>query len=89
MGDRSGRAQLSSTWPEVFGRGGGCIELGSCVGDSGMDSSMAGKFPGASAIGESRLPLLTYFGVSASEEPGGDMYCSTPTSIGKVWLRGR
>lgn len=80
---------LSSAWPDVAGRGGGCIELGSCVGDSDMDSSMAGRVPGISAMGESSVPLLTYFGVNASEEPGGDMYCSTPTSMGKVWLRGR
>lgn len=89
MGDESADRPLSSAWPEAAGRGGGCIELGSCVGDSDMPSSMAGKVPGISVIGESSAPLLTYFGVSVSEEPGGDMYCSTPTSMGKVWLRGR
>lgn len=40
-------------------------------------------------MGESSALLLMYFGVSASDDPGGDMYCSTPTSIGNVWLRGR
>lgn len=49
---------------------------------------MTGKELGISAIGESSALLLMYFGVRASEEPGGDIYCSTPTSIGKVWLRG-
>lgn len=89
MDDASVEAHLSSAWPEVLGSGGGCIELGSWVGDSDMDSSIAAMVPGISAMGESSVPLLTYFGVSASDDPGGDMYCSTPTSIGKVWLRGR
>jgi hypothetical protein len=28
--------------------------------------------------------LLRYFGVMGSDDGGGDMYCSTPTSIGNV-----
>jgi hypothetical protein len=65
------------------------MEFGSCVGDSDMPSSIAGNEPGISVMGESSALLLMYLGVSASDDPGGDIYCSTPTSIGKVWLRGR
>lgn len=90
MGDDSVEEPLSSISPDVaFGRGGGCIELVTWVGDKDMASSIAGKDPGNSVMGESSVPLLIYFGVRASDDPGGDMYCSTPTSIGKVWLRGR
>lgn len=68
----------------LAGKGGGCIEVVMCEGDSDMASSMAASEPGSSVIGESRAPLLMNFGVSASEDPGGDMYCSTPISSGKV-----
>lgn len=86
IGDESAEEPLSSMRPA--GNGGGCIELVTCEGDSDMASSMAASEPGSSVIGESRAPLLMNFGVSASDDPGGDMYCSTPTSIGKVWLLG-
>lgn len=36
-----------------------------------MVSSMAGSEPGISVIGESSALLLTYFGVAASDDPGG------------------
>lgn len=90
MGDESADDPLSSISPDVtFGRGGGCIELVTCEGDKDMVSSMAGRPLGISAIGESRPLLLMYLGVSASDDPGGEMYCSTPINIGNVWLRGR
>lgn len=90
IGDESADELLSSKSPDALvGRGGGCIEFVTCVGDNDIVSSIAGKDPGSSAIGESSALLLMYFGVTASEDPGGDMYCSTPTSMGKVWLRGR
>jgi hypothetical protein len=49
-----------------------------------MVSSMVGNGGRASVMGESRAVLFKYFGVRASEDVGGDMYCSTPTSIGNV-----
>lgn len=89
IGDGSLEEPLSSVVPVVpMGTGGGCIEFVTCVGDRDMVSSMTGRPPGISAMGESSVLLLMYFGVRASVEPGGDMYCSTPTSMGKVWLRG-
>lgn len=87
MGEESVEEPLSSLLE--LGSGGGCMECTTWVGDTAMASSIAARDPGISVMGESRAPLLMNFGVSASEEPGGDMYCSTPTSIGNVWLRGR
>jgi len=90
IGDDSAEDPLSSSiGPDVaMGTGGGCIEFVTGVGDRDSDSSITGKPIGISAMGESSVPLLMYFGVRASEELGGDMNCSTPTSIGNVWLRG-
>jgi len=53
--------------------GGGCIEFDACVGESDMPSSIVGSEPGMSAIGDSSERMLTYFGVGASDEPGGDI----------------
>jgi hypothetical protein len=71
------------------GIGGGCIVLGPWVGDACIPSSTGAMEDRISVMGESSAVLLIYFGVRASEEAGGDMYCSTPMSIGNVWLRGR
>jgi hypothetical protein len=87
MDDESVEAAFSSA--SAAGSGGGCIEWVICVGETDMPSSIAAKQPGSSVMGESRAPLLMNFGVTSSDEPGGDMYCSTPTNIGNVWLRGR
>ena len=85
IGDESAEEPLSSLSPDVVaGSGGGCIVVRTCVGDRDIVSSMTGNEPGISDMGESSALVLIYFGVSASEDPGGDMYCSTPTSIGKV-----
>lgn len=81
-GDDSTEQSFSSVFNA--GRGGGCIECTICVGETDIVSSIAASDPGSSVMGESSAPLLMNFGVSASEEPGGDMYCSTPTSKGKV-----
>ena len=71
------------------GTGGGCIELVTdWEGDACIGSSTPPKDVWTSAIGDSNVVLLIYLGVMASDD-GGDMYCSTPISIGKVWLRGR
>ncbi len=90
MGEESVDARFSSASADVtFGSGGGCIERVTCEGDKDKVSSIAGKELGISAIGESRPLVLMYFGVRASDDAGGEMYCSTPISKGKVWLRGR
>lgn len=72
-----------------MGIGGGCIELVTIVGEACIASSIAAMDGWSSSIGESSAVVLMYLGVSASDDAGGDMYCSTPTSIGNVWLRGR
>jgi hypothetical protein len=69
------------------GTGGGCIELVLCVGDTCISFSTV-KDGRISIIGESSAVLLRYLGVRASDDAGGDIYCSIPTSIGNVWLRG-
>lgn len=68
----------------MVGRGGGCIEWVTCVGDTDIASSIADKDPGSPDVGESRAPLPANFGVSVSDDAGGDMYCSTPTNMGNV-----
>lgn len=85
IGEESPEESLSSmSAVAVFGKGGGCIVLITCVGERDIVSSITGKPPGISVIGESRALLLMYLGVKVSEDPGGDMYCSTPTSMGNV-----
>jgi hypothetical protein len=54
-----------------------------------MTSSMVDNDGRISVMGESSAVLFKYFGVSGSDDAGGDMYCSTPISIGNVWLLGR
>jgi len=62
--------------------GGGCIELVIWVGETSMASSMVGIEVRVSCIGESRVVM--YLGVRASDDAGGDIYCSTPINMGKV-----
>ena len=67
------------------GTGGGCIEL---VTIWDWDDCIASSTPVSddciSDKGDSKAVLLRYFGVMGSDDGGGDMYCSTPTSIGNV-----
>lgn len=59
------------------------------VGETCIVSSIAAMEGCSSSIGESSAVALIYLGVRASDDAGGDMYCSTPISMGNVWLRGR
>jgi hypothetical protein len=65
------------------------MELVTIVGETCIESSIAAIEGCSSSIGESSAVTLMYLGVSASDDAGGDMYCSTPTNMGNVWLRGR
>lgn len=65
------------------------MEFVTVVGEACMASSIAARDGWNSSIGESNAVEFRNFGVSASDDGGGDMYCSTPTSMGNVWLRGR
>lgn len=93
----SSKARAASSWEgdtgepvpltppgEVVGRGGGCIVFEICVGDTDIASSMVASGSPTSAMGESSAVLLMYFGVMASDDAGGDAYCSTPTNRGNV-----
>lgn len=93
----SSRARAASSWEgdtgeaaaltppgEVVGRGGGCIEFEIWVGDTDIASSIVVSGSPISAMGESSAVLLMYFGVKASDDAGGDAYCSTPISRGNV-----
>ena len=93
----SSKARAASSWEgdtgvlvpfmppgEVVGRGGGCIEFEIWVGDTDIVSSMVANGSPVSAIGESSAVLLMYLGVTASDDAGGDTYCSTPTNRGNV-----
>ena len=68
----------------TVGRGGGCIDAVTCVGETCIASSIVAIVGGSSLIGESSAVEFRYFGVSASDEAGGDIYCSTPMSMGNV-----
>lgn len=59
------------------------------VGEACIASSIAARDGWNSSMGESSAVEFKNLGVSASDDGGGDMYCSTPISMGKVWLRGR